>query len=242
MPKTPVKPKKNIALKTPTTKKVKSVRATASDTVKGVSIPVVDTDGKAKGKMQLPAELFAAKINKQLLAQAVRVYMANQRSGNASTKTRGEVEGSTRKIYRQKGTGRARHGAVRAPVFVGGGIVFGPKPRDYSLGFPRKMKKAALASALTSKMQDGNIVVVEGLHLLEAKTKIMAQTLVHLDAQRNILLVLPKQTESVVRASRNIAGVDILEARNLHPYAVISHRKLVVAKDAVDELKDTFVV
>ena len=139
----------NAASKTAETKvapaKKKEVKAEVSIVEKvsekaTVSVNVVGIDGKISGKIALPGEIFGEKVNKALLAQAVRVYLANQRQGNASTKTRGEVEGSTRKIYRQKGTGRARHGSVRAPIFVKGGIVFGPKPRDFSLDMPKKKK------------------------------------------------------------------------------------------------------
>src|SRR3972149_4980450 len=117
-----------------TVKAVKAVKATVTeevDSAKGIRTSVVGLDGKSAGSITLPQALNNAKINRQLMAQAVRVYLANQRVGNASTKTRGEVEGSTRKIYKQKGTGRARHGAIRAPIFVGGGVVFGPQPPEY---------------------------------------------------------------------------------------------------------------
>lgn len=185
--------------------------------------------------MTLPKELFAAKINKPLMAQAVRVYLANQRQGTASTKTRGEVEGSTRKIYRQKGTGRARHGAIRAPIFVGGGIAFGPTPRDYHLDFPKKMKRAALSSALTSAFQEGKMIVVDGLSLV-AKTKIMANTLQTVGTKGSTLLVVGKDAGVTMRAARNIADLDILPAQNLHAYSVISHQKVVCMKEAIGEL------
>ncbi len=202
------------------------------------SVPVLDTDGKPAGKMSLPADLFAAKINKPLMAQAVRVYLANQREGSASTKTRGEVEGSTRKIFRQKGTGRARHGAIRAPIFVGGGIVFGPKPRDYHLDLPKKMKRAALTSALTSKLQEQSIVVVDGFGNLEPKTKIMAQALTATVGDiKSMLLVVSKDAANVVRAARNIEGVDIMPVQNLHAYSVLNHQKLVFMKEAILSLR-----
>ncbi len=220
---------------------VKNIEPKSETSQKSVQVNVLGVDGKVSGKTSLPAELFAAKVNRQLLAQAVRVYLANQRRGNASTKTRGEVEGSTRKIYRQKGTGRARHGGIRAPIFVGGGISFGPKPRDYSLDFPKKMKKRALSAALTSQLRVGNIIVVDGLENLEPKTKLMAQALLLVGASDNTLLVLPNQSETVVRATRNIAGVDMLAARSLHTYAVLSHKKLIVMKEALPILKETFV-
>lgn len=187
--------------------------------------------------MTLPKELFGVKVNKPLLAQAVRVYLANQRQGTASTKTRGEVEGSTRKIYRQKGTGRARHGAIRAPIFVGGGITFGPKPRDYSLTMPKKMKRTALGSALTAQLQDGNIVVVTGFEKMKPKSKLALEALASLEAGDNTLLVTNSGAENIVRATRNLPSVDILPAASLNAYDVLSHKKLVFAKEAIGELK-----
>lgn len=215
------------------TKTLKKTTRKKSVEKTGPSIGVLDTNGKPMGKMSLPKELFAAKVNKVLMAQAVRVYLANQRQGSASTKTRGEVEGSTRKIYRQKGTGRARHGAIRAPIFVGGGIVFGPKPRDYRFTIPKKMKRAALASALTSAFQDGKVIVVGGLSDVAPKTKIMANALDLVGAVGSTLLVVSKGAHGVIRAARNIEGVDILPIQNLHTYSVISHQKLVFMKEAL---------
>ncbi len=199
----------------------------------GLTISVVGIDGKVKGKMALPKELFGAKVNKQLLAQAVRVYLANQRVGGASTKTRGEVEGSTRKIYRQKGTGRARHGGIRAPIFVGGGIVFGPKPKDFHLQMPSKMKKAALASALTSQLTAGNIIVVDGLETLEPKTKIFADVLRKIGLGKKTLLIVPKDAEHIVRSTRNLATVENMVFQNLHTYAVLAHDKIIFTKHAL---------
>lgn len=197
---------------------------------KGLSVPVVGVDGKKAGTVSLPETLFAAKINKPLMAQAVRVYLANQRKGTARTKTRGEVQGSTRKIYRQKGTGRARHGAIRAPIFVGGGIVFGPKPRDYHLDLPKKMKRAAIASALTSARAEGKVTIIAGLADLEPKTKYMVKAL---GASGSILLVVPKEADTVVRIARNIDGVDIERMQNLHCYSVLTHQKIIFMKEAL---------
>jgi large subunit ribosomal protein L4 len=202
----------------------------------GIRASVVGLDGKAAGSVTLPKELFAAKVNKQLLAQAVRVYLANQRVGHASTKTRGEVEGSTRKIYRQKGTGKARHGAIRAPIFVGGGIVFGPRPRDYSLGFPQKMKRVALASALTQQLGNQNVIIVSGLSDV-AKTKAVAHALTAIGADRKTLLVTAKESASVTRAGRNIKNLDILPVSDLNTYSVLMHGKVVFMKEAIGELK-----
>ncbi|MBI5619707.1 50S ribosomal protein L4 [Candidatus Gottesmanbacteria bacterium] len=215
-------------------KKDQSPKPTAHETApKSVSTSVVGVDGKVKGRVQLPAELFAAKVNKQLLAQAVRVYLANQRQGTASTKTRGEVEGSTRKIYRQKGTGRARHGAIRAPIFVGGGIVFGPKPRDYSLKIPQKMRRRAVAAALTSTYQDGHLVVVDGLSELEPKTKQFAAFFTAIGVPGKTLIVVPTPAADVVRGVRNLPFVDVLAPQNLNAYALLSHNQTVVMKEAL---------
>ncbi len=231
--------KKPTSVKTTVGKAAKTVKVKKTvevDSVKGVKASVVGLDGKAAGSVTLPADLFAAKINRQLMAQAVRVYLANQRGGHASTKTRGEVEGSTRKIYKQKGTGKARHGGIRAPIFVGGGIVFGPRPRDYSLSFPQKMRKVALASALTQQLKKQNIIIVSGLPEVK-KTKEMASMLTAVGATRRTLLVTPKESEVVVRAGRNIENVDILPATDINTYSILMHSKLVFMKEAIGELK-----
>lgn len=199
---------------------------------------VLGTDGKSTGKVTVPVTLFGTHVNKQAVAQAVRVYLANQRSGMASTKTRGEVEGSTRKIYRQKGTGRARHGSIRAPIFVGGGIVFGPKPRDYGLDIPKKMKRVALSSVLTEKYQEGNMYCIDGLSKLKPKTKFIAKILNTLKILRPILLITSKDQKTVVRSARNISGITPLTVNALHPYAIISSKSVIFTKDALRVLKE----
>ena len=208
-----------------------------------VSVDVVNLDGKVTGKISLPGELFGEKVNKALLAQAVRVYLANQRQGTVSTKTRGEVDGSTRKIYRQKGTGRARHGSLRAPIFVKGGVVFGPKPRDYSLSFPQKMKRKALASALSAKVKDKELVVIEGLSEIKPKTKVFVTMMKNIkvtDAKTNVLFVTSVKVEPVIRAGRNVPGVQFIPATLLNTYAVLTAKNIVVMKDAVEEMKQHF--
>ena len=205
-----------------------------------VSISVLSIDGSPKGKMQLPTAVFHAKVNLPLVAQAVRVYLSNQRAGSASTKTRGDVEGSSRKIYRQKGTGRARHGGVRAPIFVGGGITFGPKPRDYHLDMPQKMKRAALFSALTTTYQEGRLMVVDGLGSF-TKTKQMAAALGAIKVHGSTLLVIPAftlegQAGQVFRTARNISGLDTLSVQSLHAYPVSVHQTVVFMKEAVEQL------
>lgn len=199
------------------------------------SVNVFGLDGKKTGTMTLPAELFGLKPNTQLMAQAVRVHLANQREGSASTKTRGQVEGSTRKIYRQKGTGNARHGSIRAHIFVGGGVAFGPVPHSFTLNFPAKMKRKALASALSQQFESGNVVVVDGFTEVK-KTKGMAQALTAVGAVGTILLVSGKETGKVSRVARNIEGVDVMPAKSLNTYVVLAHKKIVFMKDAVKQM------
>jgi large subunit ribosomal protein L4 len=208
-----------------------------------LTIDVFDLEGKVTGKLSLPVEIFGEKVNKTLLAQAVRVYLANKRQGNASTKTRGEVDGSTRKIYRQKGTGKARHGSIRAPIFVKGGIVFGPRPRDFGLDLPKKMRRKALFSALSSKFADGEIKILSGLEGIEAKTKHFVTTIKNLgfeEKKRKILLVTAKDPENVKRAARNVAGISLTAAKRLNAYDVLATKQLLVTKDAIEEMKESF--
>ena len=245
---TKVAPVKKVAAKPAEKKEVKaevsvekvSKKETAQATV---SVNVVGVDGKVTGKIALPGEIFGEKVNEPLLAQAVRVYLANQRQGNASTKTRGEVEGSTRKIYRQKGTGRARHGSVRAPIFVKGGIVFGPKPRDFGLSLPQKMKQKALFSALSSKVRDNEMIVLDGLIGLKPKTKVFVEMLKHIgvaEKKQKLLFVTAANTAQVMQSGRNIPGVNFIPATLVNTYEVLGAKKLIVMKEAVDEMKKHF--
>ncbi len=211
-----------------------------------LSIEVFDGKGKPAGSIDLPKELFGAKIIPSLMAQAVRVYLANQRLGTQSTKTRGEVRGSTRKIYKQKGTGRARHGGIRAPIFVGGGIALGPKPRDFSLKMPEKTKRVALASALSARLKDGSIKVVSGIDTMESKTKAMMSVLDSLSLStknKKILFVLPNMQENkaIVRAAQNIAGVTIRPAYTLNTFEVLDNRTLLFLKEAIPAMEKHFV-
>ncbi|MCL5433280.1 MAG: 50S ribosomal protein L4 [Patescibacteria group bacterium] len=218
----------------------KSVRKTAGKPAvqkeNGLRIEVFDIKGKVVKKISLSKEIFGAKINRQLLSQAVRVYLANQREGSASTKTRGEVRGSTRKIYKQKGTGRARHGSVRAPIFVHGGIVFGPKPKDYSLKLTKKMRKAALFSALSLMYKNNEIKILEGLGGIKPKTKEIAGIIKNLGLNiknNNTVLVLPGKVENVYRAARNIEGLNITYANQLNAYEVLRSKMLLLMDESM---------
>src|SRR3989338_2495108 len=244
-----VKNARKATVKKSSTPKPKTVRST---TIKSGSArlraDVYNTQGKVVSKIGLPKEVFGAKVNNSLMAQAVRVYLANQRMGTASTKNRGEITGSTKKIWRQKGTGRARHGSKKAPIFVGGGVAFGPRTRDYSLKMPKKMKKAALFSALSYKQNNGEIKVVTGLEKISPKTKFMAQVVKKLgfDSKKiNVLLITPdkakKGFENVYRAGRNIEGLKILGANALNTYEVLDNQLALFMKDSVGAVGKHFV-
>ena len=238
-----VKPavKKAVKAKVAPVAVVKDAKPAVKSEKKSLTAHVVDVAGKASGTVTLPEELFGVKVNKNLLAQAVRIYQANQRVGHASAKTRGQVTGSTRKIYKQKGTGKARHGGIRAPIFVGGGVVFGPTPRDYSLEFPKKMKAAALACALTHVYEQGFMTFVDGLDALPAKTKAVAESIKALNGGTSVLLVISEKSGTIARTSRNIEGVEVMPVANLHPYALLSHRKVIMMKQAVTESAKRFI-
>lgn len=207
------------------------------------SMDMYDIQGKVIGKTDLPKEIFNTPVNNNLMAQAIRVYLTNQRQGTSSTKTRGEVQGSTRKIYRQKGTGRARHGSIRAPLFVHGGVAFGPKPRDFSLKFPKKMRQKALFSALTVKAQTGEVKIVKGLEDIQQKTKVMAsilEKLGYIEKGRKVLIIIPKHLENVYKASRNIQGVQITPASQINTYEVLNTKALMITESSIDALKNHF--
>lgn len=206
--------------------------------------PVFDLAGKKTGTVTLPKELFAGKINDQLMAQAIRVYLANQRQGTSSTKTRSEVTGSRRKVWRQKGTGRARHGSITGPIFVGGGIVHGPKPRDLELKMPKKMKLLALASALTEKNSEDMVFVVDGK--FSGKTKQFADvisSIVKTESKKSpsILFIRNKKDREAALASRNIKNVSVISGSDVNTYSVIRNNAILLSKDAVDEMKEVFV-
>lgn len=220
------------------TKPAKKVGKKVAEKVEsGLSVAVVGVDGKKTGTIMLPKEAFGAKINKPLMAQAVRVHLANIRAGGAATKTRGMVEGSTRKIYKQKGTGRARHGSIRAHIFVGGGVVFGPVPHDFALSMPSKMKKRSTLSALSSKKEEGNIIVVDGFTGLKPKTKLMAEAIHSVAGQASALIVLDTAALSLFRSIRNIYHVDSLPVENLNTYDILAHEKIIFMKDAIKQIK-----
>ncbi len=219
------------------------VKKTSPEKKTGLEIPVYDIKGKEKGVFELLKEPFSVTAKPQLLAQAIRVYQFNQRQGTASTKTRGEVVGSTRKIYRQKGTGRARHGDIKAPIFVGGGTVGGPKPKNFSLEITKKQRKKAFFGALTLKFKEKNLAALEDAALkMEAKTKSIASFLEETKMSgKKILFVVPKMdNNNFILASRNIDGVSLTDVQSLNIFQVFNNSKIIFLESALEIFKNRF--
>jgi large subunit ribosomal protein L4 len=179
-------------------------------------VPIYSIKGRKVGEVELRADIFEVDVSVPLMHQALVRQLANARAGTHRTKSRGEVSRTKAKHYRQKGTGRARHGSRNAPVFVGGGIAHGPKPRDYSKKMPRKMRRAALRSALSAKVADEQIVVVDELEMKAPKTKDMATALAKLKLDQKVLILLPERNETVEKSVRNMPQVKTLHASYLN--------------------------
>lgn len=202
-------------------------------------VPVFNIEGEQVGELSLRDDVWAVPVKTGLIHQAVLMHLANRRQGTHSTKTRGEVSGGGRKPWRQKGTGRARHGSIRSPLWRHGGVVFGPKPREYGFTMPTKARRLALKSALSAKLRDGQLVVLDRLQLSEPKTRVMAQVLknVQADAGKR-LIVLKEKDQNVVLAARNIPGVLLLPANSLGVYPVVDADRLVMTRDAVAAVEE----
>ena len=204
------------------------------------NIDVVDMQGKKVGSMELSEEIFAATVNVPAMHLVVRSILANMRQGTQSALTRGMVRGGGRKIYRQKGTGNARHHGNRAPQFRHGGVVFAPQPRDYVVKVPKKVRRLAMKSALTSKFNEGSIIVVDEIKLADAKTKLMAEVLKNLGAEKKALLVLAGKDESVIRASKNIPTVKDAYVNTINVYDLLNADKIVVLKAAMENIQEVY--
>ena len=201
---------------------------------------VYNMEGKAVGEIELSEDIFGAPINVAAMHLVVRSYLAAQRRGTQSAKTRGEVRGGGRKIYRQKGTGNARHHGNRAPQFRHGGVVFAPQPRDYVIKVPKKVRRLAMKSALTSKYNEGSIIVLDSIQLKEAKTKLMAEVLRNLGAEKKALLVLPGRDESVIRAGKNIPTLKDAYVNTINVYDLLNAEKIIVVKAAMENLQEVY--
>ncbi len=201
----------------------------------GLTVRVYDIAGKSTGTTNLPEKTFGSKVNKALIAQALHIYFSNATPHAGHTKTRGEVRGGGKKPWRQKGTGNARAGSRRSPLWVGGGITFGPRKRDAGLELPKKMKKAALISALSSKAQDGSIRIISNLEKIQPKTKNMADLFSKVEAENPVLVILGERSKSTDLAIRNIPNASVELVSNLNAYLIWKNKNLLISKDALEK-------
>jgi len=219
----------------------KEVKQKKTETTQNNLIKVLDISGQVVEEIEATESLFNVKVSDNLLAQYVRIYLSNQRQGTQSTKTRSEITGTTKKVYRQKGTGRARHGSAKAPIFVGGGVTHAPKPRDYSLKMNSKQKKLALLGALSNKFKNNDMTFVKGLLSLE-KTRDVVDTLSKLELNTNsYLFITPtKDTKKLVLSSRNLQTVDLLPVNILNAYDVMKHKKIIILREGLEDLQNLY--
>jgi large subunit ribosomal protein L4 len=206
-----------------------------------MELKVVNMNGRKVDTVELPEKIFEAKINVDLMHQAYVRQMANARLGTHNTKTRGEVRGGGRKPWKQKGTGRARQGSIRAPQWVGGGTVFGPTPRSYEKKMPRKMRRAALRSALSVKAVEEEIIIVKKLELAEIKTKLMADALKKLVGDGSALIVIPEKSadyESIEKSARNLPDAKTILVNYINIRDLLSYDKLILPLQALDAITD----
>jgi len=201
------------------------------------TVAIYNIQGEQVGEIDLNDEVFGIKVNASVLHDAVVMQLAGRRLGTHNTKTRADVKGGGRKPWRQKGTGRARHGTSRSPIWRGGGIVFGPHPRSYKYSLPKKVRRLALKSALSSKVNTGDIVVVDRLHLEQPKTKEMVRILGNLKVE-GALLITEENSTAVTKSARNIPGVKPLEVTGINVYDIMAHNKLVITRDAVARMEE----
>src|SRR5476651_466890 len=205
-----------------------------------MKVPVYNQKGEVVGDIELNSKIFEVKPNMHLLAEAVRITQSNSRQGTANTKTRGEVRGGGKKPWKQKGTGRARVGSIRSPIWRHGGTVHGPQPRSYDYQFPRKKLLGALRSALAAKLSDGKLMVVEGFELNEAKTGTFRKTLGKLGVGKTTLLVDgAKDNRNLQLSSRNIPGVELVSGNHVHPYHLLRYETAIFSKPALEKLQDS---
>ena len=201
-------------------------------------VDVIDLNNTKVGEVELSDAVFAAPVNQALLYEAVRNFMANKRRGTAKTKTRHEVAGSGKKLWKQKGTGRARTGSIRSPLWRHGGTTHGPQPRDYSYSLPKKMLKGAMCSALTAKLRDGELAVVKEFAMGDHKSKTMRTVLDRLNAKKTVLLVDNGENKNLTLGSRNLEGVTLLESKDVNPYHLLRAARVLVSETAAKRLSE----
>ena len=203
-------------------------------------VDVYNIDGKKVSEVELNEEIFGIVPNEAVVHTVLVNYLANQRQGTQSTKTRAEVRGGGRKPWRQKGTGRARQGSIRAPHWVGGGVALGPKPRSYNYTVNKKEKQLAIKSMLSSKVLENELVVVESLPLKEIKTKEMARVLNNIKIEGKTVILLPEKDEIVQKSARNIKDVKTLQVGTINVYDLLKHKNLILTEDTVKKLEEVY--
>jgi len=208
--------------------------------MEAIVLPIYNTEGKEVDSLKLDMAVFNGRINTDAIYQVINSYRANQRKGLASTKTRGEVSGGGRKPWRQKGTGRARVGSIRSPLWRHGGVVFGPHPRDFSYSVPDKLKSLALKSALNAKVKEKGIIVLDSLFIPKPKTKEAIRVLSNLKIEprkkQKVLLLMDSKNDGLVRGFRNINFLNINLATNTNTYEILTHQKLVITRDGLNQI------
>jgi large subunit ribosomal protein L4 len=198
---------------------------------------VVNTKNEKVGEIELNDALFGLEVNPHLLHDIVRMQLAGRRQGTACTKTRSEVQGSTAKPYKQKGTGRARAGSKRSPLWRGGGTMFGPRPRDYSFTMPKKVRKLGLKMALSTRFSEEQLVVLDGFHLEAIKTKAFRAVMMELGIE-NALIIIPERDESLEKSSRNVPGYKVLPTAGLNVYDILLHKHVVLLQPCIGQLEE----
>ena len=204
------------------------------------TIKVLNIKGETVGKMELSDAVFGIEPNTTAMHAVVVNYLANQRQGTQSTKTRAEVSGGGRKPWRQKGSGRARQGSTRSPQWTHGGIALGPKPRDYRFALNKKLRRLAMKSALSSKVADGSLIILDSLELEEIKTKTMAEILTAIGFDKKALIVMPEVDEKLIKSARNIEGVTTALTNTINVYEILNNRQMIIVKDAVKKLEEVY--
>lgn len=204
-------------------------------------VDVLNINGQKVDEIELAESIFGIEISEHSVYEVVKNYLANQRRGTQSAKTRAEVRGGGRKPWRQKGTGRARQGSTRAPQWIGGGVVFAPKPRDYSYRINKKVKRLALKSVLTAKANEGNIIVLDSMEMNEPKTREFVAMLKAVNAGKKSLFVTADCDKNVYKSGRNIPGVQVSFVNSINVYDILNHDSLIMTKDALKKTEEVYV-
>lgn len=203
-------------------------------------VTMLNMSGKEAGSIELKDEIFGIKVNQYAVHEVVKNYLANQRQGTQSAKTRAEVRGGGKKPFRQKGTGRHRQGSSTDPSQVGGGVVFAPKPRDYRYSVPKKLRRLAMKSALSSKVEEKEIIVLDSLSFAAPKTKDMIEVLENVKAARKALIVMAEKDENVIKSAANIPGVSTALVGTMNVYDIVHHTSFIVTKDAINKIEEVY--